>query len=293
MSAITNLITNSSNIIRFLKEFSVDSAKDVSVSIINADGSESKRTFPNVAKQIAGLESWKNNTTINLDSEYQSLTGNLIKDSYVTEVTDEGKPVNVFSRGEVEVTAVHPYTEGFESPYISEKCDDCIDTPHGATSEHPYYKAKYDKGSRISRGGLNGGWNGISGGHIIKITKVKDSEGSWASIGFTPTKLALVHKIRFRGYIKIIKGSQVGFGSTSGYNGSIRGHSISKTDTDKAPDGWMKLDFTVGTDSVTNPFSLNFLMGMKLDEEYEVYLALPSASIVPSSSYRLQTVQEV
>ena len=61
MNAINILITNAGNILKFLKEFTVDSAKDVSITYINADGSESIKTFPNIVKQNANLESWKNN----------------------------------------------------------------------------------------------------------------------------------------------------------------------------------------------------------------------------------------
>ena len=60
MNAINILITNAGNILKFLKEFTVDSAKDVSITYINADGSESIKTFPNIVKQNANLESWKN-----------------------------------------------------------------------------------------------------------------------------------------------------------------------------------------------------------------------------------------
>ncbi len=66
---INRLLTNIWAIITFLKEFAVDGAKDVSITYVNADGSESVKTFPNVAKQIASLENWKttflNNHAIN------------------------------------------------------------------------------------------------------------------------------------------------------------------------------------------------------------------------------------
>jgi hypothetical protein len=47
---INRLLTNIWAVISFLKEFAVDGAKDVSITYINADGSESIKTFPNIAK---------------------------------------------------------------------------------------------------------------------------------------------------------------------------------------------------------------------------------------------------
>lgn len=53
---VNRLLTNIVALISFLKEFAVDEAKDVSVTYVNADGSESVKTFPNVAKQRENLE---------------------------------------------------------------------------------------------------------------------------------------------------------------------------------------------------------------------------------------------
>jgi nickel-dependent lactate racemase len=57
---VGRLLTNIWAVISFLREFAVDGAKDVSITYINADGSESVKTFPNIAKQIDSLEIWKN-----------------------------------------------------------------------------------------------------------------------------------------------------------------------------------------------------------------------------------------
>ena len=57
---VGRLLTNIWAVISFFKEFAVDGAKDVSIIYINADGSESVKTFPNIAKQISRLETWKN-----------------------------------------------------------------------------------------------------------------------------------------------------------------------------------------------------------------------------------------
>jgi len=50
---VNRLLTNIWAVIAFLKEFAVDPAKDVSISYLNADGSVSVNTFPNIAKMQA------------------------------------------------------------------------------------------------------------------------------------------------------------------------------------------------------------------------------------------------
>ena len=70
MNAINILITNAGNILKFLKEFTVDSAKDVSITYINADGSESVSTFSNIAKQLITFDGWKNNLESSLSRTY-------------------------------------------------------------------------------------------------------------------------------------------------------------------------------------------------------------------------------
>ena len=47
---INRLLTNIWAVISFLKEFAVDGAKNVSITYINADGSESVKTMPNISK---------------------------------------------------------------------------------------------------------------------------------------------------------------------------------------------------------------------------------------------------
>ncbi len=46
------LIQNTTRVISFLKEFTVDDAKDVSMTYVNEDGSESTKSFSNIAKMV-------------------------------------------------------------------------------------------------------------------------------------------------------------------------------------------------------------------------------------------------
>lgn len=242
-----------------------------------------------VDSKMSEMDEWKNKTA---PSDIPAMTGNLVKDSYVRNLAENGKPKHYSPAGDVVIDAVHPFTEGFESPYISEKADNCIGTPHNATEKNPYYISRYNMGRRISRGGLSSGWGSISGGHILKITKAPNSSSSgWNGVRFTPNRHAVVHSIRFRAYLKIVKGS-VAFGTDSGYLGQKRGHVFTKQMTESHPDGWMKVDVDVGVSNVTTLFGSGFMMGFDASEEIEMYLALPSASINPSSNYRIQTVQE-
>lgn len=58
---VNRLLQNIWAVITFLKEFCVDGAKDVSITYINNDGSESIKTFPNVAKMQSQVNDWLSN----------------------------------------------------------------------------------------------------------------------------------------------------------------------------------------------------------------------------------------
>ena len=59
--SVLRLIENGTNIISFLKDFTIGSAKDVSITYINADGSESVSTFANIAKMSNEITYWMDN----------------------------------------------------------------------------------------------------------------------------------------------------------------------------------------------------------------------------------------
>lgn len=61
---VNRLLQNIWAVITFLKEFCVDNAKDVSITYINADGSESVKTFPNIAKMNEEFKSYLTNNII-------------------------------------------------------------------------------------------------------------------------------------------------------------------------------------------------------------------------------------
>jgi len=69
---INRLLTNIWAVISFLKEFTVDGAKDVSITYINVDGSESVKTFPNVSKM------WETFNITNDGGVVKDLDGNIL-----------------------------------------------------------------------------------------------------------------------------------------------------------------------------------------------------------------------
>jgi len=72
---INRLLTNIWAITSFLKEFAVDGAKNVSITYINADGSESVKTFSNIAKMTADIRA--------------TIRGEMHKTVYVDEVNGD------------------------------------------------------------------------------------------------------------------------------------------------------------------------------------------------------------
>lgn len=70
---VNRLLSNIWAIITFLKEFTVDGAKDVSITFLNENGTESIKTFPNIEKQKNIFDSWKNNHSKNSVSCFQGL----------------------------------------------------------------------------------------------------------------------------------------------------------------------------------------------------------------------------
>ncbi|MBW4586366.1 hypothetical protein G7B40_036040 [Aetokthonos hydrillicola Thurmond2011] len=127
--------------------------------------------------------------------------------------------VNVF--GNVALEAVHPFTKGFEGPYVQEQPSNAVGSVEEATEANPFWFGRFNKGSRASRGGLADGWHSIGDGKILKITG--DNSGEHTCILFPFEQNVLTNKLRFKGWLKITSGKQVGFGADSGYQNQVRG----------------------------------------------------------------------
>jgi len=288
---VLDTVSNASNVFRKMYDLHYNpNPIDVPMEYIDENGQKRTTQVPNRSKVLGEFEAWKADFLWSKNF----VSRNLIKDAFVRHLDpDTGKPLYFSTRGNVVVEAVHPFTKAFEGPYTEEKPANAVDDPELATKDTPYWYGIENKGPRISRGGLADGWGGISDGHILKITKpANTSTEGFQSLQFSGTRLAATDRIVFEAYIKIVKGNRVGFGVDSGYMGSARGHIVTKEQTLSAPQGWFKVSAIIGTSSVVVPISSNFLLGFDSQDEIEVYLALPTAYIVPSRGYKIFTVQE-
>lgn len=245
----------------------------INATVGNAIANNDART----TNAINGMNATVNSYVANARGEYL-LPPNLIANSFMTEV-EEGIPVG-YSYSGVQIEAVHPYTQAFEGPYIAERPATAVDDPNLATLANPFWYGVYWKGPRLGRGGLGDGWAGISNGHILKITATPDEGKGWTTVWMPMARAAATERVGFRGFLKIVQGSAAGFGTDSGYMGyGGTGHVVTKQQTDAAPQGWMFLDFVVGTSQVTQPLTSNFALGFSRSENIEAYLALPYAYI--------------
>ncbi len=167
------------------------------------------------------------------------------------------------TRGSVVIEAVHPYTKGFEGPYVSYEPENRAATLDEATQDKPYWWGRYNKGPRARRGGLAGGWGGISNGNILKIYKPAGEYHSYAnSCMFSMIELYKRTRSRFRAYIYVAKGPlNFDFGLTDD------GGQINIPSTNE----WHFIDVIVGQSEVISSY-----MNINIDhsEECEIYIAM-------------------
>lgn len=210
------------------------------------------------------------------------LTGNLLKDSFMQYGTE------FYAAAGVTIEAVHPFTKAFEGPYVETKPSSATDDPSLATKENPYWYGRYNKGPRLSRGGLADGWGGISNGNILKITKEasQTQPTSFNSVFFTQTKMALHNRVRFRAYLYIEEGS-CSFGTDAGHVGIHRGKKFDEIGV------WIPVDFEIGVSETVIITSSAFCMGFDYKEKTTAFLALPEITLVPGRGTDMQIIQEV
>ncbi len=216
-----------------------------------------------------------------------SLPPNLIRNSYMN-ILDGTKPAGYSVLGNVTLEAVHPFTKGFEGPYVHERPPNAASSVDTATQENPYWFGVYYKGSRASRGGLADGWGGLPDGKLLKITGNNSVPGQ-TCVFFPFESNVLTNKVRFKAWLKIVSGAKVGFGVDAGYypNNPLgqAGLIITKEQTDAAPDGWYQIDAVVGVSEVTSLGGTTFSMGIEANGIFEVYLALPYLTILDNDTW--------
>ncbi len=219
---------------------------------------------------------------IKADNFYKLLPPNLVSNSYMNQL--EGNIPKGFTTGTyaeggtITIEAVHPFTKGFEGPYINEaECKKCTASVDEATKDNPHCFGTYNKGQRAARGGLADGWGSIPGGNILKITG-KRNAGANSNVFLKLPKAdrTLTRKVLIRAWIKIVKGS-VTFKTDQGVNPN----QITKKMTQAAPDGWYFMNKIIEGSHVV---SLNvehvfnfFFYGEDKDYagDFEAYIALP------------------
>ncbi len=219
-----------------------------------------------------------------------SMPPNLIRNSYMN-ILDGNKPAGYTTLGNVTLEAAHPFTKGFEGPYVGEKPANAADSVDDATEENPYWFGRVNKGARIKRGGLADGWAGFTDGKILKITGDNSGQHTMILFPFESRGNFLTKKyVHLKAWLKISSGKQVGFGEIAGWSNRKpnSGLIITKEQSDNAPDGWYRVDGIISTSEVTKLGGQSFSMGIVGDDadgSFEVYLALPYLANLDNDSW--------
>ncbi|OQS37609.1 hypothetical protein B0T45_13880 [Chromobacterium haemolyticum] len=228
-----------------------------------------------VAAKINDLDAWKNGAY-----SASMLGPNLIKNPLMNDY-DPATLVPVgYSYSGCAIQVAHPFTKGFEGPYIATAPIDSVSDSNQATEQNPYWYGVYNKGPRLARGGLADGWGGISG-KILKITAKPDVTKDWCTVWFPAAHAAFSNMVRFKGWIKLAKGSAFSLGTDAGHRGSMS-YATRRIDTEKAPQGWFHFDTVLAISDCGSMSAAACVLGFPRDEEIEAYLALPYVAALTS-----------
>tara|TARA_B100001094_G_scaffold333445_1_gene412459 strand:- start:4212 stop:5066 length:855 start_codon:yes stop_codon:yes gene_type:complete len=203
------------------------------------------------------------------------LPPNLFGNSLMRSVESDGRPTGFAAYG-CSIQAVHPFTKGFEGPYVETKPAHAVDDVELATKEQPYFYGKYRKGDRHWRGGLGDGWEGLSDGHILKIQSAAKDESK--IIRIPVSAYGHFNHLGLRVWVKIVKG-ELFYGRTAGYHTTYGNHKqnvLNRSITDAASQGWYYLDevFEIGSE-ISALKSHGFQFGLPHDQDCEIYIGMP------------------
>lgn len=200
---------------------------------------------------------------------------NMIKNTYM-DVVKDGVPEGYGASG-VSISAVHPYTKGFEGPYTPTSPASAVTDPALATLEKPIWYGIYNKGPRFPNwgGGLADGWGGLGGGNILKVTGAYTSGTENRQVYFPMARRTYAGRLGFRAWIYLAKGSEIRFGSHAGYQNTGGNLAFKKADIEKSPQGWKFVDFVIDTNSGMQVNGQCMAMGFSCNEEVEAYIAMP------------------
>lgn len=200
---------------------------------------------------------------------------NMIKNPYMDSVVN-GVPEGYSSSG-VEISAVHPYTKGFEGPYRPSRPSNAVDDWGLATSDAPFWFGVYNKGPRFPNwgGGLADGWGGLGSGRILKVTGAAVPGVENRQVYFPMVRRTYASRLGFRAWIHLAKGSAIRFGNHAGYQNMGGDIVFTKADIDASPQGWKFVDFVIDTSSGMWIHGNTLAMGFSCNEDIEAYIAMP------------------
>ncbi|HGS4560923.1 TPA: hypothetical protein ACMDRZ_003048 [Vibrio cholerae] len=206
--------------------------------------------------------------------KYIPLPLNLFSNAMMRSVEPDGHPTRYSAVGCV-IEAVHPWTKGFEGVYSPIAPENVAPNVDSATKDNPFWFGSYNLGKRMVRGGLAGGWGGISSGKILKVTSIASPSSKYFRIPVET--FGVFPSLGLRFWVKIVKG-RLGVGGDNGlYKGAQNqlNNVINKSDTDAADDGWFLFDKVIGISQATAVYGNVLNFGLPSDEDTELYIALP------------------
>jgi len=222
-----------------------------------------------------------------------ALSPNLIHNSWMNRISSYGRPDGFNpaipqAGATLTVTAVHPYTKGFEGCYAAAfNASIMTNNPEIATENLPMWYASYNLGDRSSIGGLATGWGTTQGGNILKML------GSGFTQMGTTNQMKSFFTVRadynqigsrwiFSCWIKIVKGIKFAVGNDAGYYGNgYWPNSVTKTVTDTASQGWYNHRVLLSTSQISSIAEqiMGFAIEPDVNGEIEAYIALPYLAV--------------
>jgi hypothetical protein len=244
----------------------------INANVGNAIANNDART----TNAIHGMNATVNSYVANARGQYP-LPQNLVKNAYM-DVVDNGVPTGYVAAG-LALSAVHPWTKGFEGPYTHDRPSAAVDDSHLATIDNPYWFGTYTKGPRfpVWGGGLADGWYGLGSGHLLKVTAAATVPEDTRWLFLPAQRRVYAEAYGFRMWVHIARGSAVGIGSHAGYMTSDPGGGIvvTKAECDAQPQGWKLVEGVVGISAMMTTFGNGFSIGFSSTEEVEAYIAMP------------------
>ena len=233
---------------------------------------EAQQVIASVESLKAQVMSDNNQQLAEFKAKYQGVTAldvlsmPLNKNAFL--IADEnGNPLHGYAAiGEIQMSAVHPFTKGFEGPYRGTAPTNTASSIATATETSPYFFGRYYKGPRASRGGLADGFHSLASagkrGHLLKVYKPAGEQNNYKNSVLIPVEHFKRTRVRLRGYVYVAKGA-LSFDLSAVDSGSqINIPSLGE---------WHFIDEIVGSSEVTRGY---LYLNIDHAEECEMYFAM-------------------